>query len=50
MNFQLVVWIDDIEKRFEIRNDVNFEIDARFKKEGVTIPFPQRDLHIKEKL
>lgn len=49
LNFQLVVWIDNIDERFRLRNDVNFEIDRMFKKEGVTIPFPQRDVHIKEK-
>jgi small-conductance mechanosensitive channel len=49
LNFQLVAWIDDIEERFRIRTDVNYEIDRMFRKEGVTIPFPQRDVHIKEK-
>lgn len=49
LNFQLIVWIDDIEKRFEVKNDINFEIDRKFKEESVTIPFPQRDVHIKEK-
>ena len=31
----------------DIRSDLNQEIHRRFAQEGVTIPFPQRDLHVK---
>jgi len=48
VNFLLFVWIDDFsEGRYTIQNDILFEIWDEFKKEGIEIPFPQRDLHIK---
>jgi potassium efflux system protein len=33
---------------FKVRDQVMFAIWERFREEGVTIPYPQRDLHIKE--
>ena len=32
-----------------VLSDIRLEIDDRFKKEKITIPFPQRTLWIKEK-
>jgi small-conductance mechanosensitive channel len=31
---------------FTAKNDLNFAIDAIFRKHGVEIPFPQRDVHV----
>jgi len=43
------IWVSDPEAGFgSIRSDINLEIWRRFKKEGITIPFPQHDLYIKE--
>ncbi len=44
LNFELRVFIRQIERRWMIQSDLNYAIDAAFRKEGVTIPFPQRDL------
>ena len=30
----------------EIKSDLRFKIDAAFREEGISIPFPQRDIHI----
>ena len=49
LNFKLIVWLDDVNERFAVRNDINFEIDRRFKEEHVEIPFPQRVVHMKQK-
>jgi small-conductance mechanosensitive channel len=46
LDFELRVRILRIPKRFDVISALNFEIDRRFREEGVTIPFPQRDLHI----
>ncbi len=42
LNFELVVWIDHVEKRFDVTTVVHKQIDRRFKEEKVEIPFPQR--------
>lgn len=36
-----------IEDRIPMRTRLNQEINRRFAEEGVTIPFPQRDLHVR---
>jgi small-conductance mechanosensitive channel len=48
LNFELVVWIDKVENRYDVRTDINKEIDRMFKKEGVEIPFPQRVVWMKD--
>ena len=48
LDFQLRVRILDIKKRYDVLSDLNFEINKIFNKEGITIPFPQRDIHIKD--
>jgi len=48
VNFQVFFWVDDIVKgRFRPLNDVLFAIWDKFHENGIEIPFPQRDLHIK---
>jgi len=48
LEFELRVRILRIPKRFDVTSEINFEIDRRFREAGIQIPFPQRDLHIKE--
>ena len=48
--FELNYWIA-VSRPFDLKtvaSDLRFEIDKIFRKEGITIPFSQRDLHIKE--
>jgi small-conductance mechanosensitive channel len=47
LNFELRVWIRDFLDRFRIRSELNQTIDSRFRSEGIEIPFPQRDLHVR---
>lgn len=44
--FRLVVYIRDASKRFGVASQLRFAIDDSFRANGVSIPFPQRDLHI----
>ncbi|MCA9604572.1 MAG: mechanosensitive ion channel [Myxococcales bacterium] len=46
LDFELAVWIDDAWARPIVASDLRFAIDAAFRRHGVTIPFPQRDLHL----
>ena len=50
LNFQLYFWAH-IDNRWMAISDLNFAIDKIFRENNITIPFPQRDLHIRtEKL
>jgi small-conductance mechanosensitive channel len=46
LNFVLLVWINDASRQYIIRSDLNFAVVKAFREQGITIPFPQRDLHI----
>jgi small-conductance mechanosensitive channel len=49
VNFDLFFWVDNvIHDRFAPRDDVLFMIWRSFKENNIQIPFPQRDVHIKE--
>lgn len=44
--FELWCVITDVNKKYKIQSDLNFAIDTAFRKAGITIAFPQRDVHI----
>ncbi len=46
LNFDLLVWIEDSPRQYFVRSDLNFAIVKAFREQDITIPFPQRDLHI----
>ena len=46
-NFDLLVWINDASRQYFIKSDLNFSVVKAFREQGITIPFPQRDLHIR---
>jgi potassium-dependent mechanosensitive channel len=47
LDFELRCWIADVKMRLSVRSDIGQFIDRRFREEGVEIPFPQRDLHLR---
>jgi potassium-dependent mechanosensitive channel len=47
LDFDVNFWIEDISNALRVVNDVHFMIFSEFKKAGVEIPFPQRDLHLR---
>jgi len=50
IELELRVWIEDPEQGVaNVRSDINLAIWRAFKAHGITIPFPQRDLHVKQK-
>lgn len=49
MNLEARVWIQDPEEGLNsVRSDINLAIWREFKQAGITIPFPQRDIHIRK--
>jgi len=47
LNFELRVFLGGIDDLVNTQNKLHFEIDRRFREEGIEISFPQRDLHIR---
>ncbi|MBN2033250.1 MAG: mechanosensitive ion channel [Deltaproteobacteria bacterium] len=51
INFELLVWIDvRTVPRRKVRSALYFAIFDEFKKAGIEIPFPQRDVHVRSKV
>ena len=46
LDFQLRVWLANFDQSFVVKSELGVSIYKRFELEGITIPFPQRDLHI----
>ena len=47
LDFELRVWISNIDDRFSVKSQLHQEIDRRFREAGIVIAFPQRDLHLR---
>jgi len=47
--FELLVWIPHPEMRGKVLHDLLMEIDRVFRENGVVIPFPQRDVHVRSR-
>ena len=47
LDLEIRVWINEPHKHPQIRSGVNFAIDEVFRRYGIEIPFPQRDLHLR---
>ena len=47
LDFELLIWPNDVEEKYQTISHLNYAIDRVFRENEVTIPFPQRDLHIR---
>ncbi len=47
LDFELLCWIDLPVNRGRMIHELNCAVYKMFQKEGIEIPFPQRDLHVK---
>jgi len=47
LEFELRVYISGIDNYVPVWHDINCKIDTEFRKAGIEIAFPQRDLHIR---
>jgi small-conductance mechanosensitive channel len=49
LDFELRVFVRDVSASYlRVSSDLRFAIDAAFRENGIQIPFPQQDLHIKD--
>jgi len=47
LDFELRMYLYDISNVMVVQNDLRFRIYEAFEREGIEIPFPQRDINIK---
>ncbi|MHB8426747.1 MAG: mechanosensitive ion channel family protein [Acidiferrobacterales bacterium] len=47
LRFELQCHIGNVAQRQQVISDLNFAIDAEFRKHGIEMPFPQRDIHVR---
>jgi small-conductance mechanosensitive channel len=47
LNFKVGFWVRDLDDRFRVKSEINQQLYYRLEKEGIEIPFPQRDIHIR---
>jgi small-conductance mechanosensitive channel len=47
LDFVVLFWVPDPLLRPRVASDIRFAIDAAFRENGIEIPFPQRDLHLR---
>ena len=48
LDFELLCWIAEPADRGRVVHELNCEVYRKFAEAGISIPFPQRDLYIKE--
>jgi small-conductance mechanosensitive channel len=49
LDFELHFWSRNFMVIEDVKSDIRFEIDKAFREKGIQIPFPQRDVWIREK-
>ncbi|MXN64971.1 DUF3772 domain-containing protein [Stappia sp. GBMRC 2046] len=48
LDFELRCYLGNIDYALTVSSDLRFEIFKRLREEGIEIPFPQRDLHLRD--
>lgn len=46
LDFELLFWTRNEVDIYNIKSDLRFKIDAEFRRHRISIPFPQRDIHV----
>ena len=47
LNFELLIWTSDPSRQFPLKSDLYFRIEELFRERQISVPFPQRDVHLK---
>jgi small-conductance mechanosensitive channel len=48
LNFRLLVWSEKPRRHLTVKSAIRYNIHRLFKEEGIEIPFPQRDLRLRD--
>ena len=48
LDFELRCHLTNVDQRLTVKSAINFAIDRLFRQHGISIPFPQSDVYIKE--
>lgn len=48
LDFRLLVWTERPNRHPQIKSEIRYRIRRLFREAGVEIPFPQRDLHVRD--
>jgi len=48
ISIKLFFWVGHFRERLQAKSQVIMAIDAAFRENHITIPFPQRDVHVKD--
>lgn len=46
LNFKLCAWVSDLWAKEITASEIRYKIDQAFREKNITIPFPQRDVHL----
>ncbi|UTW64030.1 mechanosensitive ion channel [bacterium SCSIO 12741] len=46
LHFKLIYWTTELWQAEVVKSDIRFKIDEVFRQANITIPFPQRDIHV----
>ncbi len=47
LNFDLLCHLKNVDNKRRVRSEINFKINDEFREHTIEIPFPQRDVHLK---
>jgi potassium efflux system protein len=47
LDFELRVWIQDVDRRMQVKSALYHKIERKFREMNIVIPFPQRDVHLR---
>jgi small-conductance mechanosensitive channel len=47
LDFRLIAWVPSLDFRLLTVSNINFRVNELFNQQGIEIPFPQRDLHLR---
>lgn len=48
LDFRLLVWTDRPRRHPQIKSDINYRIERLFREQQIEIPFPQRELRVRD--